>query len=605
MVESTEPETTPAGLESSLGLSPVQGVSEINPEYSDNRPVTLRRIPVDLLEVGDIVSVPKGASPPTDCTIVTGSSSFDESSLTGEPLLVSKYLGDDIFAGTINHGQAVNARVKKVAGESMIDDIVEVVREGQNKHAPIERIADRVTAYFVPAICGLAVCTWAVWLTVGLLEYIPNDYLDINEGGWYLWSLSFAIAVFVVACPCGIGLAAPCALHVGSGIASRHAILAKGGGEAFQEASLLDCVVFDKTGTLTQGVEPVITDEELLFQGDYAVRVIYLAARLLEESSSHPLARAIVSHCKEKPSINGQCNHAEEIAGKGTKGIIEVGGVIYEALIGNERFLNEHGAIGAGQYGEMLLTWKQQGKSVILFAIRSEEPSSVFGSEFTLTAIFATTDPIREEAPFVVRGLQSSGVDVWMITGDNITTATAVASQVGIPKDRVIAGVLPTEKVRSSKSPALTHFTNYLLQADKVVELQSIATTGPRSTFSTILDRLRCRPTPERRAIVAMVGDGINDAPALSMADVGIAIGTGSDVAKQSAKFILVSSDLIGLLTLIDLSRAVVRRVKFNFFWACMFNLVAIPLAAGVLYPFTPQRIRLEPVWAALAMAMS
>ena len=291
--------------------------------------MALRRIPVDLLEVDDIVRVPMGSSPPTDCSIVAGSSCFDESSLTGEAVLVEKCIGDDIYAGTINLNQAVDAQVKKVAGASMIDDIVKVVREGQNKHAPIERIADSVTAYFVPGICLIALSTWLVWLNLGLFGIIPESFLDIKEGGWPLWSLSFAIAVFVVACPCGIGLAAPCALHVGTGIAAGHAILAKGGGEAFQEACQLGCVVFDKTGTLTRGVEPLITDEEFVSHEDHAIRIIYLSARLLEESSSHPLARAVVNHCREKPSTTGQCFEVEEIAGKGTKGLVEAGGVLY------------------------------------------------------------------------------------------------------------------------------------------------------------------------------------------------------------------------------------------------------------------------------------
>lgn len=586
LVEPTTEDTTEIDIEKSLQVSPVQDSSSA-PEYNDSRSVALRRVPVDFLEVGDIVSIAQGSSPPADAIVVSGTSTFDESSLTGEARPILKSPGDTVFAGTINQGQVINARVSKAGGETLLDEIVDVVREGRNKRAPIERIADKVTAYFVPAICFLAVTTWIVWLSLGITGILPSDYLDLEEGGWYLWSLSFAIAVFVVACPCGIGLAAPCALHVGTGLAASHAILAKGGGEAFQEASLLDCVVFDKTGTLTQGVEPVITDEEVLPPEASAIDIVYLASRLLEEGSIHPLARAIVSYCQHKRAAKGRCISAEEVAGKGSKGIIEANGNLFEAIIGNERFMDEHDVVMSPQNSSRLAAWKQDGKSVILVALRSND-NSAFSSKFELAAMFATADPIREEAPFVIQGLRASGIDVWMITGDNPITASAVASQIGISADRVIAGVLPSEK------------------ADKIRELQSIATIRPRSIVRRFIDWvLRHRGNTQRRAIVAMVGDGINDSPALSVADVGIAIGSGSDVAIQTAKFILVSSDLCSLLTLTDLACAVVRRIKFNFLWACVFNVIAIPLAAGILFPFTPQRVRLEPVWAALAMALS
>jgi Cu+-exporting ATPase len=450
MVEPVTEHATRVDIEKSLGVSPAQDISS-TPEYTDGRPVATRKVPVDFLEIGDIVSIALGSSPPADGIVVAGTSNFDESSLTGEPLLIPKSPGDTVYAGTINHGQVINARVVKIGGETLLDEIVNVVREGQNKHAPIERIADKVTAYFVPCICFLAVTTWILWLSFGLTGTLPPDYLDIDEGGWYLWSLSFAIAVFVVACPCGIGLAAPCALHVGTSLAARYGILAKGGGEAFQEASLLDCVVFDKTGTLTQGIEPVITDEEVFFRNDSAAAIIYLAARLLEEGSTHPLARAMVNHCQNKPVASGRCLVTEEIAGKGSKGTIEANGDLYEAVIGNERFMDEHDVMITPQNLSRLNYWKQEGKSVILLAARSKD-SSGFSSKFELAAIFATADPIRGEAPFVVDGLRRSGIDVWMITGDNAITASAVATAVGIPQDRVIAGVLPTEKVFSSRN---------------------------------------------------------------------------------------------------------------------------------------------------------
>ncbi|KAF8534318.1 E1-E2 ATPase-domain-containing protein [Trichophaea hybrida] len=582
LLEPVQNGLTQAEIEASVKPSPVPETFEINPEYSDNRPVTTRRIPVDLLEVGDIVTIAQGSSPPSDATVTSGVSSFDESSLTGESKPTPKSVGDEVYAGTINVGQVINARIEKITGESMIDEIVDVIREGQNRRAPIERIADRVTAYFVPTICFLAISTWIIWLTLGVSGSLPANYLDTNEGSWYLWSLSFAIAVFVVACPCGIGLAAPCALYVGTGLATSYAILARGGGEAFQEASRLDRIIFDKTGTLTKGVEPVITNEKIVLQGEFALRVTYLVSKLIEEGSSHPLARAIVNYCNKRSTANGRCVSMEEVAGMGSKGSIEIEGIVYEAIIGSERFLDEHDVVMTGMHVDLLHSWKQQGKSVILLAIKSNT-CSTFGSAFSLAAMFATTDPIREEAPSVISELRNNGMDVWMITGDNPTTASAIAGLVGIPENRVVAGLLPAEK------------------ADKVRELQFLAT--PRTKLSFL--PWRRTPKVKQRAIVAMVGDGINDAPAISMADVGISIGSGTDIAMQTSKFILVSSDLRSLLTLTELSRAVVGRVKTNFLWACIFNIVTIPLAAGAFIPLTPQRIRLEPVWAALAMALS
>jgi Cu+-exporting ATPase len=425
--------------------SPIEG-AENNTEYRDNRAARTRRISVEELDVGDTVSIAQGSSPPADSVVIAGTSSFDESSLSGESQLVSKELGDIVYAGTVNHGQVINARVLKASGDCMIDDVVKLVREGQNRHAPIERLADKLTAYFVPIICLIAVATWLIWLSLGLSGQLPDDYLDVDQGGWYFWSLGFAIAVFVVACPCGIALAAPMALYVGTALAAREFILARGGGEAFEEGSRLDYIVFDKTGTLTKGVEPVITDEALVLTGDSASRIIFSILELLEEGSSHPLARSIVSYCRAKQSASGRCVDMKEMPGKGTKGTLDVQGVAFEAIVGNERFMEEHGVVGLPEHLELLESWKKDGKSVILLAMRAED-SPVVGREFILAALFATADPLREEAPLVISALKRSGIDVWMITGDNAMTAAAVASQVGIPRSRVIAGVLPTEKV--------------------------------------------------------------------------------------------------------------------------------------------------------------
>ncbi|PWW76093.1 heavy metal translocatin [Tuber magnatum] len=570
--------------------SPVGESDPSNSEYTDSRTWRSRTISTDLLEVGDIVSVVRGAAPPADGTVISGHSQFDESSLTGEARLVPKSEGDFLYAGTINQGQVVNIRVDCIGGYSMLDQIVKVVREGQTRRAPIERLADVLTGYFVPVVTFLAVTTWFVWLGLGISGSLPDSYLDVGHGGWAVWSLGFAIAVFVIACPCGIGLAAPTALFVGSGLAAEFGILAKGGGEAFQESSGLDCIVFDKTGTLTQGGEPKVTDERILVEGNEARKIAYAVAHKLEEGSAHPLATAVVAHCGTKEMADVSMLETEETPGKGLNGVFSLpGGDIFEGIIGNERFMEESGVVDIELYTSVLDGWKLAGKSVVLLAIRRRGAADkeTFGLEYRLAALFGATDPLRPEAPNVVSSLRESGISIWMISGDNEKTAVAVAAMVGIPAENVIAGVLPTEKA---------------FAADKITVLQNTVPKRPRTHWHRFFHP---KNSKSKRAIVAMVGDGINDAPALSMADVGIAIGSGSDVAISSAKFILVSSDLRSLLTLTELARAVFRRVKFNFFWACIYNLIALPVAAGVLYPVSPRHIRLDPVWAALAMAFS
>jgi len=430
--------------------SPIGENDPSNLEYADNRTWGSRTISTDLLEVGDIVSVVRGSSPPADGTVISGHSQFDESSLTGEARLVPKTEGDFVYAGTINQGQVVNVRVDCIGGDSMLDQIVKVVREGQTRRAPIERLADIVTGYFVPVVTFLAVTTWVVWLGLGKSGSLPDSYLDVDHGGWVVWSLGFAIAVFVVACPCGIGLAAPTAMFVGSGLAARFGILAKGGGEAFQESSWLDCIVFDKTGTLTQGGEPMVTDERILVEDSEAKEIVYAIAHKLEGGSAHPLATAVVAHCGTKKMTDVSVIETEETPGKGLNGVFRMpDGEVFEGIIGNERFMKENSVVGIEPHTMVLDSWKLAGKSVVLLAVRKRGATDkdTFGLGYRLAALFGATDQLRPEAPNVVSSLRESGISVWMISGDNQKTAVAVAAMVGIPAENVIAGVLPTEKV--------------------------------------------------------------------------------------------------------------------------------------------------------------
>ncbi|RYP10822.1 hypothetical protein DL764_000444 [Monosporascus ibericus] len=543
-------------------------------------------IQLDLLDFGDVVRVPYGASPPADGIIIQGESNFDESSLTGESHPVKKRLGDEVFSGTVNKDAPVLVQVTGVAGKSMLDQIVNVVREGQTKRAPIEQIADVMTSYFVPVITLIAILTWIIWMSLGLSGRIPSGWLDVSSGGWVAWSLQFATAVFVVACPCGLALAAPTAIFVGGGLAAKHGILVKGGGEAFEKASKVDCVVFDKTGTLTMGGEPSITDSDIYPDSDdvdEAHRATFLAAlKGVEENSGHPIAKAIVAFCASKSSEIVNVDNIEEIPGKGMKATYagSTAESSFELIVGNESLMADFSVHISSAVAALLLKWKAEAKSIALAATKPIFPRrGVLTPTYTLAAALSISDPIRPEAPAIIRALHTRGTAVWLLSGDNPTTAAAVALQLGINPDNVIAGVLPTEK------------------AEKITYLQSTlkARAGPASESTT------------RRATVAMVGDGINDSPALTTADVGVAIGSGSDVAISSASFVLLNSDLHSVVNLLDLSSVVFRRIKFNFGWAIVYNCIAIPVAAGCFYPIVSHggHVRLDPVWASLAMALS
>ncbi|KAH6647856.1 HAD-like domain-containing protein [Truncatella angustata] len=556
LIEAYSKSRTGDAVEMLCKLRPTTAVLVEGIEGGDSAPRS-QTIAAELLDLGDLIQVSHGASPPCDGEVVQGVAQFDESSLTGESRLIKKSAGDGVFAGTVNKGQPVRVRVTGVAGQSMLDKIVEVVREGQAKRAPMERIADVLTAYFVPAITLIAILTWLIWFILGVSGRLPEKWLNDSSESWIVFSLQFAIAVFVVACPCGLGLAAPTAIYVGGGLAAKYGILAKGGGEAFEKASHLKCVVFDKTGTITQGGEPQVTDHEIYRDVQQPESFLLAAVGSLEQHSSHPIAKAMQSFCSDALATSQAISlrDVEEIPGKGLKGTCDG----FDMIIGNAKLMTEFDVDMSSSSSTSLDMWKSRGHSVALAAIRTAGQAT-----YQLAASFGISDPIRAEAAPVIAALQGQGVEVWMLSGDNLTTARAVAQRVGIPSSHVMAEVLPTDK------------------ADKVREIRAAGPAG--------------------RGGIAMVGDGINDAPALAVADVGIAIGSGTDVAISSADFVLVNSDLRSVVTLLGLSGAVFRRIKFNFCWALVYNLLAVPFAAGCFYALG---VRLDPVWASLAMALS
>ncbi|KAI5962199.1 uncharacterized protein KGF55_003275 [Candida pseudojiufengensis] len=537
-------------------------------------------VDLEMLEVGDYIKISTGESPPVDCVIVEGNSNFDESALTGESTPVKHIEGHQIFSGTVNIGNnSIIAKVTSLESDSLLSQIVNTVRDGQLRKAPMERTADLITGYFVPIIIFLAIITWIIWLSLGFSGSLPDSYLDIDIGGWTVWSLEFAIAVFVIACPCGIGLAAPTALFVGSGLAAKYGILAKGGGVAFQDGANINIVCFDKTGTLTKG-EMSVTNYSFVIKDPIIKQFSLQISRDLEVASSHPLAKAIKSFVDElsvqsKIELFGnKIPQVETIPGRGLSGKI-----IYEtddntnwseldpieAILGNEKLMIEKNVTISEHDQNLLTKWKSECKSVMLVALKC--PTYFKDSNYHLIFMMAARDQIRPETKKILNFLKSKKFETWMITGDNKLTANAIAAEIGI--ENVVSEVLPDEKESQIKRIRRLKLTN------------------------------------NKKCVIAMVGDGINDAPALASADVGIALSSGADLAVTSSDFILLNKlhPLLSLITLIDLSRKVFRRIKFNFGWSLIYNMIGLPIAAGVIYPYNNSR--LDPVWASAAMALS
>lgn len=534
------------------------------------------RVDIQLLEIGDQIRIGTGESPPVDCVLVEGSTEFDESALTGESTPVKHQEGHQIFSGTVNIGNSsVVGKVTSLEGDSLLNQIVNTVRDGQMRKAPMERTADLITGYFVPLIIACAVITWVIWLALGYSGALPQSYLDIDVGGWTVWSLEFAIAVFVVACPCGIGLAAPTALFVGSGLAAKNGILAKGGGVAFQDGANVNIVCFDKTGTLTKG-ELTITDFHFPDKSSIAKTFALQVARDLEVPSHHPLGKAVKSFVTSydgKSLTANKIPQVETVPGKGLRGqiIYDEGDDIWneykptQAILGNEKLMEENDIEFTEKERQWLKKWKGECKSVILVGLQCE--SYFKDSKFHLALIMAARDQLRPETKKVIEFLKHKDIECWMITGDNKLTADAIAKEIGI--ENVVSEVLPDEKEAQIK------------------KIRQLNLGG------------------KKEPVIAMIGDGINDAPALASADVGIALSSGADLAVTSSDFILLNKmhPLVSLATLLDICSKVFQRVKLNFGWSLVYNLIALPIAAGVIYPY--KNSRLDPVWASAAMALS
>ncbi|MBW2309359.1 MAG: cadmium-translocating P-type ATPase [Deltaproteobacteria bacterium] len=483
-------------------------------------------IPVEQVERGDIVVVRPGEKIPVDGTIIEGHSAVDESMLTGESMPVDKSAGDEVIGATINKMGSFKFQATKVGKDTALAQIIKLVEEAQGSKAPIQRLADKVASIFVPVVIGIAVLTFGVWYFFG-----PEPALT--------FALLNFVAVLIIACPCALGLATPTAIMVGTGKGAESGVLIKGG-ESLETAHKIRTIVFDKTGTLTRG-ELQVTDV-FVSDGFDETSLLEFAASV-EKNSEHPLGEAIVGKAREKDLELYDPGDFQAIAGHGVEASVNG----YQVLLGNLKLMQER-KVKLGNLEVEATKLAEAGKTPMFIAV-NQKPAG----------IIAVADTLKKNSVEAVKKLKEMGLEIVMITGDNVRTAEAIGKQVGV--DRVLAEVLPEDKAREVKK---------LQQEGKVV---------------------------------AMVGDGINDSPALAQADVGIAIGTGTDVAMEASDITLIKDDLRKVIAAIQLSRRTMRTIKQNLFWAFIYNTLGIPVAAGVLYPFIG--ILLSPIIASAAMAMS
>ena len=481
-------------------------------------------IPAAQLAAGDIVVVRPGGRIPADGTVTEGSSSVDESAITGESIPAEKTAGSRVTAATINRGGFLKFRAEKVGAETTLAQIIRLVEEAGSSKAPIARLADRVSGVFVPVVIGIALVSMACWLFAGQS---------------FEFALNIAVSVLVISCPCALGLATPVAIMVGTGRGASGGILIKSG-EALEAAQTVQTVVLDKTGTVTEG-RPRVTD--LLPADGVSEEELLRTAAALEQPSEHPLAEAVLEEAKRRGTVFPQADDFEAVAGRGVTA--KLGGK--QCFAGNAAFLRERG-LGPAPLEAAAGGFAEAGKTPLFFA-----------EEERLLGVIAAADVVKPTSRAAVEQFRSMGIGVVMLTGDNRKTAEAIRTQLGIEK--AVAEVLPQDKER---------------------EVRRIQESGRK---------------------VAMIGDGINDAPALVRADVGIAIGAGTDVAIESADIVLMKSDLLDAVAAIRLSRATIRNIRENLFWAFFYNALGIPLAAGVFYSWLGWS--LSPMFAAAAMSFS
>ncbi|KAF8033010.1 hypothetical protein BT93_D1792 [Corymbia citriodora subsp. variegata] len=497
-----------------------------------------------LIEKNDVIKIMPGAKVASDGLVIWGQSHVNESMITGEPKPVMKTKGDVVIGGTVNQNGVLHIMVTQVGSATTLSQIVQLVESAQMGKAPIQNFADHISKYFVPLVIIFSVFTWAAWLLAGKYHGYPQSSLPASMNGFEL-ALQFGIAVMVIACPCALGLATPTAVMVGTGLGASHGVLIKGG-QALESTHKVNCVMFDKTGTLTMG-KPVVVTTKLLKTME--PQQFYELIAATEVNSEHPLAKAIVEHARTfweegDKYIWPEARDFVSVPGHGVKAVIRN----REILIGNKSLMLQH---------DMIIP--KDAENILSQAEKMAETGILVSFDREVTGVLAISDPLKPGVREVISILKSMEVMSIMVTGDNLGTAESIAKEVGI--GTVIAEANPEQK------------------AEKVKDLQALGYT------------------------VAMVGDGINDSPALVVADVGMAIGAGTDIAIEAADIVLVKSNLEDVITAIDLSRKTFRRIRWNYIWAFGYNIIGIPIAAGILFPFTG--FRLPPWIAGAAMAAS
>ncbi len=514
-MEERAKDSTSSAIKKLMGLQP-KTVSVI-----DNG--TEKQIPIEEIQVGDTILVKPGEKIAVDGIVTSGDSYVDESMLSGEPLPVHKKENEKVFAGTINQKGGFQFSAVKVGKETMLAQIIKMVQDAQGSKAPVQKLVDKIAGIFVPVVIGIAILTFILWIILG------------GESG-LVHGLLAAITVLVIACPCALGLATPTAIMVGVGKGAEKGILIKNA-ESLELTKKVDAVILDKTGTITEG-KPVITDEKWLDKQEENKAVLVG----IEKQSEHPLADAVVKHY---PDINPvEITNFESLTGKGAKAIYNH----KSYFVGNRNLMKENNIQISEKLNQKASEWEADSKTVIWF---SDDQQAL--------SVIAISDKIKETSVTAIKELQDLGIELYMLTGDNESTAKAVATQTGIKNYK--AEVLPQDK------------------AEFVQQLQ------------------------EQGKTVAMVGDGINDSTALATADVSIAMGKGSDIAMDVAKMTIISSDLMKIPQAIRLSKQTVTTIKQNLFWAFIYNVIGIPIAAGILYPFNG--FLLNPMIAGAAMALS
>jgi Cu+-exporting ATPase len=518
MLEAVAKGKTSAAIKELLGLKPKTACVTQNGKEQD--------ISVDELQVGDLIVVRPGEKVPVDGIIREGWSSLDVSMLTGESLPVEKEVGDEVIGGTLNRTGRFTFEARKVGRETALAQIIKLVEDAQGSKAPIQRLADRIAAVFVPVVIGIAVITFFVWLAVG-----PTPVFN--------FALLNFVAVLIIACPCALGLATPTAILVGTGRGSEIGILIKGG-ESLEKASKVQTVIFDKTGTLTKG-SPEVTD--LVTANGFSADDVLRLAGSAERGSEHPLGDAIIEKAEERGIPLSNPEDFLAIPGRGVRAKVEGRSI----LLGNAKMLSEE-SIDTSALTASVDMQTEKGKTPMFLSV-----------DGVLAGVLAVSDSLKRSSAAAVKDLQDMGLEVVMLTGDHRRSAQVIARELGI--ERVMAEVLPGDK------------------SQEVLKLQG------------------------EGKVVAMVGDGINDAPALAQADVGVAIGTGTDVAIEASDITLMTGNPIGVVNAIRLSHHTLRTIKQNLFWAFAYNIAGIPIAAGILYPFFG--MLLNPMVASLAMAFS